>query len=81
VVHNIPDHLFTSPTAPTTTYQATQTKSEDYDSDNTLVDSDDEGDMKPMKAQSVQLEDGAEWSAFDLDKLIMQAQTINHATI
>ena len=33
----LPDHLFVPPEAPSTAYVTTRTKTEDYDSDNTLV--------------------------------------------
>jgi len=37
----LPDHLFVSPDAPATPYIATRTKTEDYNSDDTLVNTDD----------------------------------------
>jgi hypothetical protein len=38
----LPDHLFVAPDAPAMRYTATRTKPEDYESDDTLVESDDE---------------------------------------
>ena len=46
----LPDHLFVSPNAPTTTYTATCTKPENYNSDDTLVPSDD--DEPPLKIKA-----------------------------
>jgi hypothetical protein len=37
----LPNHLFVAPDAPATRYTATRTKLEDYESDDTLVESDD----------------------------------------
>jgi hypothetical protein len=38
----LPDHLFVAPDASAMRYTATRTKPEDYESDETLVESDDE---------------------------------------
>jgi len=38
----LPDHLFVSPDMPKTMYSATRTKAEDYNSNNTLVDVEEE---------------------------------------
>jgi len=46
----LPNHLFVSPDAPTTTYTATRTKAEDYDSDDTLVPSDNDEPLLKIKA-------------------------------
>ena len=46
----LPNHLFVSPDAPTTTYTVTRTKPENYDSDDTLVPSDDDEPTFAIKA-------------------------------
>src|SRR5712672_1194820 len=46
----LPDHLFVSPDTPKMTYSATRTKAEDYNSDDTLGDSEDENAQ--LKAQA-----------------------------
>jgi hypothetical protein len=58
-----------APDAPTMEYTATRTKPEDYESDDTLVESDDEG----MKARTAQMGD-SKYSAYKLDELVMKAQ-------
>jgi hypothetical protein len=70
----LPDHLFVAPDAPATKYTATRTKPEDYKSDDTLVESDDE--EQGMKARTAQMGDST-YSAYELDKLVMKAQEIN----
>src|SRR5712671_1736461 len=46
----LPDHLFVSPDAPTTTYTTTRTRPENYDSDDTLVPSDNNEPPLAIKA-------------------------------
>src|SRR5712671_6773514 len=46
----LPNHLFVSPDAPTTAYTMTRTKPEDYDSDGTLVPSDNDDPTLAIKA-------------------------------
>jgi len=47
----LPNHLFVSPNTPATAYTATRTKAKNYDSDDTLVPSDD--DEPPLKIKVV----------------------------
>jgi len=65
----LPDHLFVSPGAPKTTYLATRTKTEDYDSDDTLVDS--ENENAQLKARAI-MEDLP--LGFALDQMVHEAQ-------
>jgi len=65
----LPDHLFVSPDAPKTTYLATRTKTEDYDSNNTLVDSEDEDTQLKARATMEDLPSG-----FALDQMVHGAQ-------
>jgi len=46
----LPDHLFVSPDTPATSYTTTRTKAENYDSDDTLVNTDDETPPLSIKA-------------------------------
>src|SRR5712672_2145506 len=46
----LPNHLFVPPETPSTAYVATRTKAEDYDSDDTLVNSDSEEPPLSIKA-------------------------------
>jgi hypothetical protein len=59
-------------------YTATRTKPEDYESDDTLVESDDE--EQGMKARMAQMGD-SKYSAYELDELVMKAQEIDKRTI
>jgi len=61
----LPDHLFVSPDAPKTMYSATRTKAEDYNSDNTLVDSEDEDAQLKARAITEDLPSG-----FALDQMV-----------
>jgi hypothetical protein len=75
----LPDHLFVPPTAPTTAFTTTRTKPEDYDSDDTLVE---EPPKRSEKACTAHLNnDGHTMSAYELDQLIMDTQTIDAATM
>jgi hypothetical protein len=70
----LPDHLFVAPDAPATRYTATRMKPEDYESDDTLVESDDK--ELGMKARTAQMGD-SKYSAYELDELVMKAQEID----
>src|SRR5712672_724149 len=72
----LPDHLFVSPDAPRKTYLATRTKAENYDSDSTLVESEDEDDQ--LKARAT-MEDPP--SGFTLDQRVHEAQKMEDRTI
>jgi hypothetical protein len=74
----LPDHLFVAPNAPAMKYTATRTKPEDYKSDDTLVESNDE--EQGMKAQMAQMGD-SKYSAYELDELVMKAQEIDKQMI
>jgi hypothetical protein len=75
----LPDHLFVPPDAPTTKFTTTWMKPEDYNSDDTLVD---ESPRHAEKARTAHLNDnGHTMSAYDLDQLIMDTQTIDAATM
>jgi hypothetical protein len=67
-----------APDAPATKYTATRTKPEDYESDDTLVESDNK--EQRMNAQMAQMGD-SKYSAYELDELVMKAQEINKRTI
>jgi hypothetical protein len=67
-----------APDASTMKYTATRTRPEDYESDDTLVESDDE--EQGMKAQTAQMGDSP-YSAYKLDELVMKAQEIDKRTI
>jgi len=72
----LPDHLFVSPDAPWKTYLAMRTKAEDYDSDNTLVDSENEDAQLKARATT---EDPP--SGFALDQMVHEAQKVEDQTI
>jgi len=72
----LPDHLFVSPDAPRKAYLATRTKAEDYDSDDTLVDSDDENAQLKARATMEDLPSG-----FALDQMVHKAQKMEDRTI
>jgi len=72
----LPDHLFVSPDAPKTTYSATRTKAEDYNSDDTLVDSDDKNAQLKVRATMEDLPSG-----FALDQMVHDAQKMEDQTI
>ena len=72
----LPDHLFVSPDAPKTTYSATRTKAEDYDSDGTLVDLEDENTQLKARATMEDLPSG-----FALDQMVHDAQKMEEQTI
>jgi Integrase zinc binding domain len=74
----LPYHLFVAPNVPATRYTATRTKPEDYKSDETLVESDNE--EQGMKAQTAQMGDST-YSTYELDELVMKAQEIDKRTI
>jgi len=65
----LPDHLFVSPDAPRKAYLATRTKAENYDSDDTLVDSEDENAQLKARATTEDLPSG-----FALDQMVHEAQ-------
>src|SRR5712672_2476426 len=72
----LPDHLFVSPDAPKTTYLATRTKAENYDSDDTLVDLEDEDAQLKARATTEDLPSG-----FALDQMVYEAQKMEDRTI
>jgi len=72
----LPDHLFVSPDAPRTTYLATRTKAKNYDSDDTLVDSEDEDTQLKARATMEDLPSG-----FALDQMVHEAQKMEDQTI
>jgi hypothetical protein len=74
----LPDHLFVHPTAPTTSFTTTQTKPEDYNSDDTLVE---ETPKVSEKAHTAHLNDNHTMSAYELDWLIIDTQTIDVSTM
>ena len=65
----LPNHLFVSPDAPTTTYTVTRTKPENYDSDNTLVPSG--NDDPPLKIKAT---DHGNFSPEQLDRQVAFSQ-------
>jgi len=72
----LPDHLFVCPDAPKTTYLATQTKAEDYDSNNTLIDSEEDDAQLKARATTEDLPSG-----FALDQMVHEAQKMESRTI
>jgi hypothetical protein len=82
----LPSHLFVDPNAPTTTLTATRTKPEDYDTDDTLIDSESDSEVDSdtdgpiLKARATTI-DGQEISAYDLDMKILEAQNSDKALL
>jgi hypothetical protein len=74
----LPDHLFVHPDAPTTKFTTTRMKPEDYDSDDTLVE---EIPKISEKARTAHLDNGHTMSAYELDRLIIDTQTIDVSTM
>jgi len=65
----LPDHLFVSPDAPKTMYLATRTKAKDYNSDDTLVDSEKEDARLKVRVIMEDLPSG-----FALDQMVHDTQ-------
>jgi hypothetical protein len=74
----LPDHLFVHPTAPTMAFMTTWTRPEDYDSDDTLVE---ETPKVSEKARTAHLNNSHTMSAYKLDRLIINTQTIDASTM
>jgi len=72
----LPDHLFVFPDAPKTTYSATRTKAKDYNSDDTLVDSENEDTRLKVRATTEDLPSG-----FALDQMVHDTQKMDDRTI
>jgi len=72
----LPNHLFVPPETPSTAYVATRTKAEDYDSDDTLVNSDSESPPLSIKAAA-----HGTVSPVLLDKQVVFSQTSGARTI
>src|SRR5712672_3162120 len=72
----LPDHLFVSPDTPKTTYSATRTKAENYNSNDTLVDSENEDAQLKARATTEDLPSG-----FTLDQMVHEAQKMDDRMI
>jgi len=72
----LPNHLFVSPNAPTTAYTATRTKPENYDSDDTLVPSDNNEPALAIKATTP-----SKFSPVQLDRQVAFSQVSGARTL